>query len=324
MKRLSVWCVVIAAIAAVAPALDADVKTRDRTIVRFEGFLGGLMNRAFGGNDGITSTVAVKGNRMARTVEDQIELVDLGEERIYSLDTRRREYTVRTFAEMRQQMEQARADMQKRSQEMSAEDKQALEDAGKNLEFDVDVRETGQKQNLVGQPTREVVLTITMRERGRKLEESGGLVMTNTMWLAPRVGAIDELVAFQMKYFQAVFGGDFAGMGMQSMNAMSAMIPGIGEMAARMAQEQRRLAGTAIQTRMVFETVRSLEQMKQAEANRGSGGGGIGGALAGRLMRRNAPQQRSTTLTTSTEYLSIDTAVTDAELAIPANFRQRN
>lgn len=325
MKRVIALSVAAAAIALMAPTLSADVKTREKVVVRFEGFFGRLMNRAFGGNDGITSTVAVKGNRMARTADNQMEIIDLQEERVYSVDTRRREYTVRTFEEIRRQMEQARADMEKQSQEMSAEDREALQRAGQDVDFDVDVRETGQRRSLNGHDTREVVLAITMRQKGRTLEESGGLVMTSTMWLAPVVPALQELTNFQMKYFQALFGDSYAGMNAQSMNALAAMMPGLGTLTARMAAEQRRLKGSPIHTTMVFETVRSAEQMKQAEAGRPSGGGGgIGGALAGRLMRRGTPQPRSTVMTTTTEILSIDTTVTDQELAIPANFRQRN
>jgi hypothetical protein len=207
---------------------------------------------------------------------------------------------------------------------MGAEDRQAMEQAGKQLEFDVDVRETGQDRSIAGHATREVVLTIAMRERGRKLEESGGLVMTDTLWLAPSVPAIEELTAFHMKYFQAVFGSTFSGLNPQATNALSAMVPGLGTLAERMSQEQRRLKGTPVMSTMMFETVRSAEQMKAAESQNSGGGGGIGGAIAGRLMRRNAPQPRSTVMTSTHEYLSIDNAVTDAEIAIPANFRQRN
>jgi hypothetical protein len=322
MKRLFACLTAVASLVALGPVLVADVKTRDKTVVRFEGFIGGLMNRAFGGNDGITSMVAVKGNRMARTVDNRVEIIDLAEQRVYEVDTRRREYRIRTFDEIRRQMEEARAQMAK--QQMSQEDRQALEDAGKQVEFDVDVRETGQKRTLAGQETREVVLTIAMRQVGKKLEESGGLVATTTMWLAPRVPALEEQFAFQMKYFQAVFGSDFAGLNPQSANALSAFLPGIGTLAARMGEERAKLSGTPISSTMVFETVRSAEQMKQAEQNQSSGGGGIGGAIAGRLMRRNQPQPRSTMMTTTTEVLSIDTSVADADVTIPANFKLDN
>jgi hypothetical protein len=75
-------------------------------------------------------------------------IVDLGEQKIYQLDTKKKEYTVMTFAEMRAQMEKAKADMEKQMSEMKPEDKQAMQDAKdatKNIEFDVDAK-TGQKR----------------------------------------------------------------------------------------------------------------------------------------------------------------------------------
>jgi hypothetical protein len=211
---------------------------------------------------------------------------------------------------------------------MSAEDRRSLEEAGKQIDFDVNVKETGQKKTLAGHETREVVVSVAMRERGKTLEESGGMVATTTMWLAPRVAALDELVAFNLKYFKAVFGGDFAGLNAQSMNALTALLPGIGTLATRMAEEQRKLAGTPLSSTMVFESVKSAEQMKAAAESQQSsgGGGGLSGALAGRLMRGRGgpPQQRSTAMTTTTDVLSIDTTVADADVAIPANFKPKN
>ena len=318
----------MALVGGLAPVLLADVKTREKTVVRLEGFLGTMLNRSFGGNDGITSTLAVKGNRMARTANDRTELIDLSEEKVYMVDTRRREYEVRTFAEIRKQMEDARAQMAKQQQEMSAEDKQALQNAAKDVEFDANVRETGQKRALVGHETREVIVTVTMRQRGQTLEESGGLVATTTMWLAPQIPALDELIAFNLKYFKAVFGAETGGLGAQQMNALTALVPGIGTLTARMAAERQKLTGSTLSSTMVFESVKSAEQMKaaQSQQQQSSGGGGIGGALAGRLMRGRGgpPQQRSTVMTSTTDFLAIDTTVTDAEVTIPANFKLKN
>jgi hypothetical protein len=72
-----------------------------------------------------------------------------------------------------------------------------------------------------------------------------------------------------------------------------------------------------------FETVRSEEQLKQAQAQQPSGGGGIGGMLARRLASRNAPQARSTMMTTTHEVESVSTSVSDADVAIPAGFKEK-
>ena len=42
MKRLLVWSMVVALFAVSAPALRADVKTRQKTLVKFEGLLGAI------------------------------------------------------------------------------------------------------------------------------------------------------------------------------------------------------------------------------------------------------------------------------------------
>jgi len=68
---------------------------------------------------------------------------------------------------------------------------------------------------------------------------------------------------------------------------------------------------------MRTETVKSAAAMAQAP----SGGGGISGALARRMMGK--PQQRSVLFTSTNETLSIDPTATDADVAIPAGFKEK-
>ena len=47
-----------------------------------------------------------------------------------------------------------------------------------------------------------------MHEKGKTIEDSGGIVMTNDMWLAPQDRrAWTSSCTFYMKYFKAVYGG---------------------------------------------------------------------------------------------------------------------
>ncbi|HYN08834.1 MAG TPA: hypothetical protein VES67_15745 [Vicinamibacterales bacterium] len=310
-----------------APHVLADVKTREKTTMKFEGFMGGIINRMFGGADGLTSTVAVKGNRMSTINDTNGQIVDLSEEKIYMLDVKKKEYKTVTFAEMRKQMEEAKKALQQQSQSMNPEEKQAMQDAGKQLEFDADVKETGERKNIAGQDARQAILTIVMREKGKTLEEGGGLVMTNDMWLAERVPAMDELDAFYMKYFKAVFEGTFTGMDAAQANAASAFLPGFAALSERMATESKKLQGTSVMSTMTIEGVKSAEQMKAAasQQQQSGGGGGIGGAIAGRLMRGRGgpPQQRTKAFTSTHELISVATTVSDAELGIPAGFKEK-
>lgn len=321
MRRHAFWSALVICAALAVSSVRADVRTQERTIVKFEGFMGGLMNRAAGGDKGITSTVAVKGNRMSRMNDSSGQIVDLAEEKIYHVDVRKKEYSVLTFAEMRQQIEEARARLAKQQQDATPQEKQDVQEVAQQLDFDVDVKETGQRKTLAGHDVREVVLAITMRQRGKTLEEGGGMVMTSTMWLAPRIAALDELNEFNIRYFKAVYAGAFSGVDGQQLNALRAMMPGIASLSERMAGEQRKLQGTSLASTTVFEGVKSPEQMQNAEAQQPSSSG-LSGMLARRMMGgRGQTQQRTTAMTTSTETLSIAAAASDADVAIPAGFK---
>ena len=109
-RHLALVATIALALATVT-TLRADVKTQERTQVRFEGALGRIVNM-FGGKgarEGIVSAVALKGNRMMSTTDTTGEIVDLGEEKVYQLDLKKKTYTVVTFAELRRQMEEAMA-----------------------------------------------------------------------------------------------------------------------------------------------------------------------------------------------------------------------
>ena len=63
---------------------------------------------------GVTSMVAVKGNRKATMSDTTGQIIDLTEEKIYDLDIKKKTYTVTTFAELRKKMEEARRDAEHR------------------------------------------------------------------------------------------------------------------------------------------------------------------------------------------------------------------
>jgi hypothetical protein len=325
MKRSHPALVLTLAVALAAPVVHADVRTREKTTFSLSGVMGGLV-RFFGGSaarDGVTSTVAVKGSRKSQMTDSNGRIVDLTEQKVYEIDVKKKEYRVITFAQLREQFEKAKADAEKRAAEMKPEEKEQIEEAGKQLEFDADVKETGQRKTLAGHDTREVILTVTAREQGKTLEQGGGFVLTSAMWLAPRIPALDELAQFELKFVKAVYGEAFAA-DMQQMATMIAMYPSFKAMSSRMQAESGKLQGTSLASTTTFETVRSEEQLKAASQPSAGGGGGLGGMLGRRIMgNRNQPQPRSTVLTTTHEMLSVDTTVSDADVAVPAGFKEK-
>jgi hypothetical protein len=207
---------------------------------------------------------------------------------------------------------------------MPPEDQAALKQAAAELDFTVTTKETGATKTIAGYNTREVILTVAMHGKGKTVEESGGLVLTNNLWLAPRIAAMDELAAFYMKYVKAIFGSSFTGVDPRQALSMTMFIPGLGSLMERMAAESHRLQGTALMSTSVLETVRSAEQMKAAGSQSSSGGGGLGGMIGRGLMRgRGQVQQRSKTFTMTNETLSVATTASDADVAIPAGFKER-
>jgi hypothetical protein len=324
MKRLSFWSVVIVACALVAPVLRADVKTREKTLVKFEGVLGGAF-KLFGGSaakDGVTSTVAVKGVRKSSVTDTTGEIIDLSEEKVYRLDVKKKEYRVVTFAQLRKEWEDAKAEAQKNAEEMK-KGQPEQEPPDRELEFTADVKETGQTKSIAGYDTREVVLTITGQEKGKTLEQGGGFVMTSTMWMAPHIAALDEIGEFDVKFIKAVYGGDMAAQA-RDLAAAFAMFPSAQPMMLKMSEAGTKLEGTPLETTTVFESVKSDEQMKQAQSQQSSGGGGLTGRLASRMMGgAGQPKQRSTVFTTVHNVLSVEAAASDADVAIPAAFKEK-
>ena len=301
--------------------LSADVKTRERTQVKFEGFLGGIMNRMSGqGADGLTSTVAVRGSRKSSMNDRTGQIIDLAEERVYEIDVRRKEYRVTTFEEMRERLRKAQAEAEEQARNMPTEERQDLEQAGKEIEVDFDIKDTGATREIAGQTARQVVVTVALREKGRTLEESGGLVMTTESWLGPQLAALDEIHEFDMKYFSAVYGDVMPSLA--QLGAMAAMYPGLKALMERSQAESATLEGTPLSSTMMVEVVRSVEALAAQPAP--GGGGGLSGRLARRVMgARGSTEPRSTLVTTTHEMLAVETSASDADVAVPAGFRER-
>ena len=322
-------------------SLKADVKTEEKTRVQFSGVLGGVVN-FFGGKaarEGVTSTVAVKGDRKATTADNTGKIIDLTEEKIYDLDIRRKTYKVTTFAELRKQMEDARRRAEEEAKKAQAreKDKPERDPNAKEMEIDFDVKDTGQKKSIAGYDAHEVVLTITAREKGKKLEESGGLVLTSDMWLAPTVAAMKEIRDFDARYAAKLAGPMMAGASAEDMGRMLAMYPQMKDALVKLAAEGNKLDGTPLSTTMTFETVKAAadveKEAKESKADDDSksnekGVGGLLGGLARRAAQRRSSggdgenKPRATFMTSTTEVLKIATDVAATDTAIPAGFNE--
>ncbi len=320
-----------------AGVVHADVTAEDKSQVKFAGMLGRMMN-LFGGRatrDGIVSTVAVKGDRMARRTDQTEQIVDLKEEKVYNVDFKDKSYTVTTFADMRRQMEEAR----KKAADQAAKQPDASTSGGQqanNVEIDFSLQESGAKKAINGFNAREVVMTIAVREKGKTLEESGGLVMTTNSWLAPRIEAMKEVLDFEKRFAEKLALPTM--IDAQQMATVMAMYPMMGDAMKRLQAESANLSGTPVMTTMTVEAVATKEQAGQAkpESKQEAAPRGLGG-LAGRLGRRviqkdpeptAAGQAQSdnpaTFMTVQHELLKVSPTVADADLQIPAGFKLKS
>jgi len=338
-RRLVAGWVVAGGLLLSSSVLRAEVKTQEKSQFKMEGTMGRVMGM-FGGKaakEGVINTVAVKGNRKATTSEYTTEIIDLGEQKIYELDLKKKNYTVTTFDEMRRQLKEAQEKAMKAAKEEKKDEKEQPE---KQMEFDFALKETGQKRTINGYDCREVLMTITGHEKGKSLEEAGGMVMTTHIWLGPSIPATKEISDFDMRYAKAL--EQALGMGSAEQMAMAmAMYPGMKEMMGKMQMESVNMEGAQILTEMTMETVQNPAQMQAAQEQKqgqDSDSGsitsvrGIGGMLGGLRKKKPEgdaskdaakPKGRSTLMTTTHELLKVETSVSDANLAIPADFKQK-
>ena len=324
-----------------AGIVQADIRTEERTQMRFEGGLGRMLN-LFGGRstrDGVVNKVALKGDRKMTVTGDTGQLIDLAEEKIYDIDFKNKSYRVTTFAEIIRQMQEARQKAAEQQAKEGGGQKPAPEPEQKTeepqYEVDFDLRESGQKRTISGLATREVVMTVTVREKGKTLQESGGFVTTTNMWLADKTPGMEEIVEFERRYAEKLLGP--ALFDPQQMAAAMAMYPMMSEAIERMEQEKVNMNGTPMLTVTRFEVVADAatakaEAEKKQEEPAPTGLGGLGARLARRALDRNKQEStdaaanqpgRATVMTFQQEVLKMDRTVAEADVTVPAGFRER-
>jgi hypothetical protein len=189
----------------------------------------------------IASTVMVKGNRMTRISKDRTEIIDLDKDTFTQIDNVKKQYTVMTFEQMKQQMETAMARAKERQQQAGQQP------AGNNaqnvdVKFNVQVRNTGAAKDVAGLSADESIMTMTMDATDKTSGKEGSMAITNDMWLATGIPGYDEVREFYKRY-AARMGTVFSGAISPSMMAMN---PGMSQGMADMAKEMSKLKGIPV------------------------------------------------------------------------------
>ena len=343
MSRLSRTAVLTLTAFILSPlALHADVRSDQKARVQFGGMLGRMFNM-FGGKsarEGVTTTIAVKGDRKATTTDTTEQIIDLAEEKVYDIDLKKKSYTVTTFAELRRRMEEARKKAEEDARKEAGKEKdkepEKADPNAKQVEVDFDIKNTGEKKSINGFDTHQAIMTITVREKGKTLEQGGGMVMTTDMWLAPKMPSMKEIADFDARYAKQLYGAMIAGVSAEQMAAAMAMYPMMKQALGRMTTEGGKIEGTPIQTTTTMDAVKSADQV--AEEAKASGGGdskspaagGVSGMLGGfakkmaakKMGGDDANKPRATFMTATTEVLKVVSDVSPADVAVPAGFKE--
>jgi len=196
--------------------------------------------------DPVVSTIYLKDNRLADVSPEQIQIIDLDQETITQIDVEKKTYSVMTFAQMKQAIENARERMQKEAAKQQPQQSTAQDPNAQNVQmsFDVKVRKTGATKDVSGLNSSEAIMTMTMTATDAKTQQSGNLAMTNDLWMVPAVPGYEQVREFYKKF--AVKMGDVTmGFG-RDFSRMLAQQPGANQAMGDMVKEMQKLDGVPV------------------------------------------------------------------------------
>src|SRR5579864_67691 len=230
----------------------------------------------------MVSTVAVKGDRMVNWSSHHASIIDLDKETITNINVDKKQYSVMTFAQMKQAMEEASQKMK------SSPDAQKAD-----VNFKVSAKDTGEKRSIAGFDAHEMILTVEMEGADKESGNKGGMVMTSDMWLAPKSAGYQEIADFYKRMGEKMNWAPSMGM----MGSRPDMAKGMAELY----KESAKLNGMPVlqlvkmtmhaegqpQGHSAAQAPPPEQQDQQAEKP------SLGGLLAGRLGRKKKSQDES-------------------------------
>jgi hypothetical protein len=230
----------------------------------------------------IKTTHIVKDGKMATVAANRVTVIDLASETITEIDMQKKQYSVMTFAEMKQMLE-----------ELAQKTKGG--DSGTEANFKVSVDATGATRKINGYDAKQMIIKMEMEMKDKKSEQSGAMTIVTDSWFASGISGYNEVREFQKRMAEKLAwnpGGGFMmnrpdiAKGMAGAAKELAKVDGVpilqlirmGGANPNMTPEQREQMTQAQQQRQ------QAQQQQQAQPAP-SVGGALGGALGGRLGR---------------------------------------
>jgi len=288
------------AIAAVlSAAAHADVTMEERMSISGAG----MMKMA---NMSGTTTTMISGQRartdsnlqfesglmrtFARGAGQGTEIVRLDQDKMYSVDNRKKTYTETTFAERRAQMQQAMDKMR----ESQASQQQATSGVNEQQcewsDPKADVKRTGEKATIAGYAAERVTVTATQSCKDKETGQVCDFGLVMDQWVAPGFEASAETIAYQRAFAEKLGlsssgSRDFA----ERAQSMFGRYQGLWKEVATKMQDVK-----GYPVKLTFGLGvggAQCQSTQQAQANGGSSsppslGGALGGALGGMFGRK--------------------------------------
>src|SRR5579864_5354428 len=278
----------------------------------------------------IHSTIAVRGDKMMHRSANNASIVDLGSQTITSVDFQKKTYTVMTFDEMKQMLDQM-------SQKMKQNDKG-------EMQFKVSANNTGKTQQVAGYEAREMVLKMELEGTDKQSGQKGSMVITTDMWIAPAVPGYSEVRDFYKRMAEKLNWTPGGNMFMAN--------PQVSQGMAEVYKEVAKLDGMPVLQNVTMgaegtapaggEQPQAAAPPPQQQQPKPSIGDALGGALGGRfgLGRKKqappqeqeqgqAPQQNTgsagsgSLLEMKTEMSGFSSSAVDAaQFSVPAAFKK--
>lgn len=274
---------------------------------------------------------------LARGAGESTEIVRLDEDKIYTVDARKKTYTETTFEARRAEMQKAMEQMQKsqasQQQATSGVDESQCEWSDPKAE----VTRDGEKSTIAGYEAERVTIVAT---QSCKDKESGqvcdfGLVLDQ--WVAPQFEAADEAQAYYRAYAEKM--GLSASASRDFAERAQSMFGRYKDLWSEVAEQMRDVKGHPVKAS--FSLGVGGPQCKSTEETQAAGGpaappslgqalGGLFGkkqqsAPAEQTMPAELPAGLMPLMTVGTELISVNRSAVDPQMfEVPAGFKRKD
>jgi hypothetical protein len=268
------------------------------------------------------------------------EIVRLDEDKMYSLDNRKKTYTETTFAERRAELQKAMEQMQKGQASQQQATSGVDESECEWSEPKADVLRSGEKAQIAGYEAERVTVLATQSCKSKKTGEVCDFGLMLDQWIAPQFEASKEAQAYYMAYaekmgFGAAGSRDFA-------ERAQSLFGGYKGLWSEVAAKMREVNGHPVRSSFGLGVGGAqCQSTQQTQAQGGpqsppSLGGALGGALGGVFGRKKEEAPAATPaptptmpgglmplMTVSTELVSVNTSTVDAtRFDVPAGYKK--